>query len=90
VESETQDRRSRPRRLKRISDVHIRLISDPIFCADIRDEARDEDFTGAGGFNMILAEKPRFKGKLKIKIVHRGCRGSELWTDPVFGSATAY
>jgi hypothetical protein len=39
------------------------------FCADIRDEARDQDFTGAGDFNMILAEKPRFKGKLKIKIV---------------------
>jgi hypothetical protein len=42
-----------------------------IFCADIRDEARDRDFTGAGGFIIILAEKPRFKGKLKIKIVHR-------------------
>jgi hypothetical protein len=38
-----------------------------IFCADIRDEARDRDFTGAGGFIIILAEKPRFKGKLKLK-----------------------
>ena len=38
-----------------------------IFCADIRDEARDQGFTGAGGFIIILAEKPRFKGKLKLK-----------------------
>ena len=50
-----------------------------IFCADIRDEARDEDFTGAGGFNMILAEKPRFKGKLKLKLC------TESAADPKYG-----
>jgi len=49
VESETQDRRSRPRRLKRISDVHIS--SDPFnFLCRYTRRGAGPGFYGSGRF----------------------------------------
>jgi hypothetical protein len=51
VGSETQDRRSGPRRLKCISDVHINSISDPfIFLCRYTRRGAEPRFYGSGAF----------------------------------------